>query len=73
MFKVAHRVMYVIFMNGTKSDISTKLNKMAQLVINTDELMRVTLKVKKMFEDAGGTDQVAKGSTFAETLLAAPM
>lgn len=66
-------MMYAIAITGTKSDIAATLNGMSQLIINTDKLTGITLKVKKMFEDAGGTDQVAKGSAFAETLLAAPI
>ncbi|MEX5748520.1 AIPR family protein [Massilia sp. X63] len=66
-------MIYAISLTGTKYDIAVKLNGMAQLIIDTDELTAVTLKVKSMFEDAGGTDQVAKGSAFAETLLAAEM
>jgi hypothetical protein len=63
-------MMYAIAITGSKTEIAAKLSGMAQLVIDTDDLTAATLKVKSMFEEAGGTDQVAKGSAFAEILLA---
>jgi hypothetical protein len=63
-------MMYAIAITRSKTEIAAKLTGMAQLVINTDDLTATTMKVKSMFEEAGGTDQVAKGSAFAEILLA---
>ena len=62
-------MMYAIAITGTIDHVASKLNGMAQLAIVPDELTEVTMKVKLLFEEAGGTDQIAKGSSFAETLL----
>lgn len=62
-------MMYVISITGGKTDIAMKLSSMTQVAINHDALSAAVTTVSNSFESAGGTDQVAKGSAFADTLL----
>lgn len=63
-------MMYVIGITGSITDIAGKLNAMTQVAVNSLVLDKVIDDVMGKFEKAGGTDQVAKGSLFAESLLA---
>lgn len=62
-------MMYAIEVTGAKVDVAKHLSLMTHMSINDEVLSAVVAKVNSSFENAGGTDQVAKGSAFAETLL----
>ncbi|WP_169804011.1 AIPR family protein, partial [Herbaspirillum rubrisubalbicans] len=63
-------MMYVIGITRSITDIASKLNSITQVTVNSLVLDTVIDDVMGKFEKAGGTDQVAKGSLFAESLLA---
>lgn len=62
-------MMYVRSVTGGAADVSTKLSSMTNVSTNSILLDEVVTKVNEIFEASGGTDQVAKGSSFAEALL----
>lgn len=65
-------MVYAITIVGGPADMAARLGAMAQLEIDPEGLSSTISSVNKEFEEAGGTDQVAKGSGFREKLLAAP-
>jgi hypothetical protein len=63
-------MMYVIKIVGSRDLIASKLSAMTQVQIDPTLLQATMENVKTLFEAAGGTDQIAKGSEFASLLLA---
>jgi hypothetical protein len=63
-------MVYGIQITGSQADMAAKLSAMAQLAVNSEDLTATITKVNALFEAVGGTDQIAKGSAFLETLLA---
>lgn len=62
-------MMYVISMVNGRENIASKLTAMTQVIVDPVLLQSTIDQVILKFEDAGATDQVAKGSEFAATLL----
>lgn len=61
---------YAARLTKSMSDIATRLSAISQLIIDIGQLSTVIAEVEDMFTSSGGTDQLAKGSAFMETLVA---
>jgi len=65
-------MMYVRAITDGAEDVAASLSAMTNVAVDPVLLEQTTTLVNQKFEAAGGTDQVAKGSAFAESLLAPP-
>jgi hypothetical protein len=63
-------MMYAIAVAGGKAEIAGRLGQITHLAVDDAAIGAIATHVNAEFESAGGTDQVAKGSIFVETLLA---
>lgn len=60
---------YAIRLTGSKNDIAKNLNLIPNIIENKELLDEATSKSLETYYGLGGTDQVAKGAKFVESLL----